>query len=84
MIVDRQEALRKRGEPEKRIKYKETKEKSFVINNKKEKLYSYYICDFCNKEILIEKGEGGTVEFKRMKLALHNKCLNGMLREFNN
>lgn len=83
MIVEKQERLIKRGEPEKHIKYKELKERSNVVHQDKEKLYTYYICDFCGKEIVIEKGEGGKVEFRKMILALHNKCLNPMLKEFN-
>lgn len=82
MIKEKQETLRRRGEPEKHIKYKENESRSNVVNSKKEKLYTYYICDCCSQEIVIEKAEGGKVEFKQMILALHNKCLNKVLKEF--
>lgn len=81
-----------------RTKYKEysnetakhltTKEKI-----KKEKLYRYYNCDYCNEEIKItskiDKQLGGVVILPRsltkrepIKLCLCNKCLNPVIAEF--
>ncbi len=56
------------------------------------KIYNYYICDFCGKEIKIkekwEESEGGIVEVptsitknKKLLLALHNRCLNNAIIE---
>lgn len=54
--------------------------------------YDYYICDYCNKEIKIEKKwenrSGGIVDIPfrvknkdRVKVALHNKCLKPLLQK---
>lgn len=54
--------------------------------------YDYYICDFCNKEIKIEKKweerSGGIVNIPfrvknkdKVTVALHNKCLKPLLQK---
>lgn len=74
-------------------KMKPSPDASHVINHKKEKLYDYYICDYCGEEIrILEKKyemTGGVTTIpntitKRgeLKLALHNKCLKPALKEF--
>lgn len=68
-------------------------EGSHLIKVKTEKLYKYYKCDYCGNEIKIEKKKqdmnGGIVILphtltKRgeLKLALCNKCLNPVLKKF--
>ena len=60
---------------------------------KKEKLYRYYTCDYCNEEIKItpkiDEQLGGIVILPRsltkrdpIKLCLCNKCLNPVIAEF--
>lgn len=62
-------------------------------NNKSEKLYDYYCCDYCNDEIKIisKKDEmtGGIVTIPRtltkkepIKLVLCNKCLKPVIAEY--
>lgn len=57
------------------------------------KEYEYYICDYCKSEIIILKKKyemtGGIAKFpagvtgkEDVELALCNKCLNPLLREF--
>lgn len=73
--------------------YKPTPDGGNVVNYKKEKLYNYYKCDYCGSEIKITKKRqdmtGGiaiiphTVTKRgEIKLALCNKCLNPVIREF--
>lgn len=60
--------------------------------SKKKIDYEYYLCNFCGKEIKIEKEidkrTGGIVkvpinDYKTLSLALHNKCLKPCLKEIN-
>ena len=80
-MIESEALLRRRPGPTKHVKYNSSG--SYVISGKT-KAYEYYICDYCGKEIRIEENKlnrtGGTVAFKGMKLALHNKCLNPMLK----
>lgn len=74
-------------------KYKYFNEKSNVVNNEKEKIYDYYLCDYCGEEIKILKKEsemdGGKIVFKNIithqgniEMVLHNKCLKPVLKLF--
>lgn len=74
-------------------KMKPTPDGGNVVNYKKEKLYKYYKCDYCGAEIIITKKRqemtGGIATIphtvtKRgeLKLALCNKCLRPLLKEF--
>lgn len=65
-------------------KYKYSEIGSNVTKSKKEKIYNYIICDYCQKEIKLEKDPtkrtGGTVEipindFRKIKLGLCTGCL---------
>lgn len=67
---------------------------SQVINYKKEKLYDYYKCDYCGAEIRILEDKrnemtGGIVKIpytvtrrSELLLAVCNKCIKPMLKEF--
>lgn len=66
-------------------KYKQ-EGKSYVCQHKKIKLYDYYKCNYCGEEIIIKENkrdqDGGEITFRGRRIALHNKCLNPMLKEF--
>lgn len=83
MIKERELQLKRRPGPNKHTKYNSSG--SYVISGKT-KAYEYYICDCCGKEIVIKENileqTGGTLEFRGMKLALHNKCLNTVIKEY--
>ena len=76
------------------VKYKEKPELGkHLINCKNEIEYRYYKCDFCEKEIIIkekkDEQDGGIIILPnsltkrgRIKIALHNKCLNPLLKQF--
>ena len=78
------------------VKYKEEqRQASHLVKYKKEKEYEYYKCDYCNGNIIINKDKtkmvGGTVKFpatltqkQDLQLVLCNKCLNPVLKEFEN
>lgn len=66
---------------------------SHLVSYKKEKEYDFYKCDFCGEEIKILKKKqemsGGTVKLSHLvtkcgdiELALHNRCLNSVLKIF--
>ena len=72
------------------VKYKYHEIGSNITNTKKEKLYSYMICDYCQAEIKIEKDvrkrTGGTVDIpissmKKIRLALCTGCLKPVLNK---
>ena len=74
-------------------KMKPIPDKCNVKKKKKEKLYKYYKCDYCGAEIVItgkkQEMTGGiatishTVTKKgELRLALCNKCLRPLLKEF--
>ena len=83
MIKERQIELKSRAKPSVHIKYISSGSK--VVNDRR-KEYEYYICDYCKEEIIIKedkiKQAGGTLKFRGMELALHNKCLNPAIKEF--
>lgn len=76
------------------VKYKPKPEGSHLVNHKVEKDYNYYKCDYCGEEIVIknkkDEQDGGIAALPdtlthrgKIEIALHNRCLNPLLREFN-
>lgn len=74
-------------------KMKPKPESSHLVNHKVEKEYDYYKCDYCGDEIRILKKSremtGGVVTIPHtvtrrgaINLALCNKCLKPLLKEF--
>lgn len=74
-------------------KMKPKPEGSHLVNHKAEKEYDYYKCDYCGDEIKILKERqemtGGVVTIPNtitrrgaINLALCNKCLKPLLKEF--
>lgn len=93
MIKERIIQYQNRKEIPKYTKISKDNNESNLINSKKEKLYNYYKCDYCNSEIRLDikhnERSGGTVEIPhtltkkgKVKLVLCNKCLNKVLKEF--
>lgn len=87
MIKEKETILKLRAAPEVYIKYKDTDGLgSHLVREKKQELYKYYKCDYCGEEIEIKANKieqtGGTLEFKGMTLALCNKCLKEVLKEY--
>ncbi len=87
--------IRSREKPEKRTKYRIINSGvAHLTKTEKKKLYDYYICDFCGNEIKIDKKwenrTGGIVtlppslthESITYKLALCNKCVKSVIKEF--
>ena len=83
MIKERELELKRRPGPAVRAKYNSSG--STVVNERK-MLYKYYVCDYCKEEIEIKENKqdqtGGTLVYRGMELALHNKCLKPVLKEF--
>lgn len=87
MIKDKETTLKTRKKLEIYTKYKAGDGiGSHLVNEKKIKLYDYYKCDYCGGEIEIKENyidqSGGIIEIKGMKLAIHNKCLKPLLKEY--
>lgn len=91
-IYKKLEVLKYRDRPQKYVKQiKDGDEQSSTVKRKVVKTYSYYICDYCGKEIKIEdkweKRTGGittlplTLDIHKTKLALHNVCFKEVLKE---
>lgn len=85
--------LTNRTEPPKYTKFEDKPEASHLVNYKPIKKYDYYICDYCKDTIKLlndkYKMTGGIVTIpkiitksKELKLALCNKCLKPVLKEF--
>lgn len=85
--------LKYREKPIKHRKIEKVGNLNNVTNRKLEKLYDYYICDYCGEEIRVElkgdKRKGGTAIFPHsltkcgeLELALHDKCLNAAIKYF--
>lgn len=87
--------IRNREKPEKRTKHKIINSgAAHLTKTEKKKLYDYYICDFCGDEIKIggkweeKTGEIVTLppslthEIVTYKLALCNKCVKSVIKEF--
>lgn len=66
-----------------------------TVNSKKTKMYNYYLCDYCGDKIRLDvkKAErsGGIAiiphsltKCGEIKLALCNKCLNKIIKQFEN
>lgn len=79
---------------EKKTKYEVVeKDASHLVGSSRKKLYDYYECDYCGDEIQIQKRfedkKGGIVIIPNsvtkkgnIRLTLCTKCLNPVLREF--
>ena len=91
-MVERYISLRDRKKIETHTKYAES-ERSYIMQRKQEKLYDYYICDYCGEEIkILDKHldmDGGIATFpmsltkrEKIKVALHNRCLRLAIAEF--
>lgn len=85
-------ALECRVKPIKLTNYKIEELGNNTVKTKKKKDYDYYICDYCKEKIIlskkIEDRTGGIVEipidsYKRLNLALCNKCLKPVLELIN-
>lgn len=74
------------------VKYKKKPDGSHLVNYKQQKDYEYYKCDYCGEEIIIkdkaDEQDGGIAILPNtitnrgnIKIALHNRCLNPLLRE---
>lgn len=92
-IRNRIDILQQRKEITKYTKEQKQNSESFVIPTKTVKLYDYYRCDYCNDEIRLDKKQhersGGIVTLPKtltkrgkLTLALCNKCLNKVIKEF--
>ena len=70
-IVD----IKYRKEPIKHTKMQHLEEKNNLVKRKTDKLYDYYICDYCGAEInsLTKCGD--------LKVALCNKCVRGVQKQ---
>lgn len=84
--------LSERTEIIKHKKFKPKPECTHLVKYKPELDYEYYICDYCGQEIRVEnKWEnktGGITELQnsitnrgKVKIAVHNKCLNPLLKK---
>lgn len=85
--------IKTRKRPQKHTKLQYLGEVSNVVNRKRQKLYDYYVCDYCGAEINVEQEEikGGIVVLPhsltkcgKLKAVLHNKCLNKAIEEIEN
>ena len=85
--------LKWRDKPVKYIKLNENKNKSTIVNSKKEKMYKYYKCDYCGDEIRLDlkqhERSGGIVYIPHsltkcgeIELALCNKCIKDVVKYF--
>lgn len=85
--------LKYRKEPTKHTEILIKDKGNNVVNSEKTKMYDYYICDYCGEKIRLDVKKtdrsGGIAiiphtltKFGELKLALHNKCLNPTLKEF--
>lgn len=84
--------IERRTKPEKKIIWTIIEQGTAVSRAKKKKDYEYYICDFCKEKIIINKkweNTGGGIlelrvnDFKKIKLALHNRCFIAARKEIN-
>lgn len=84
--------LKWRDKPVKYIKLNENKNKSTIVNSKKEKMYEYYKCDYCRDEIRLDlkpyERSGGIVNLPhsltkcgQVTVALCNKCIRKVQKE---
>lgn len=90
MIINNLQLYKSRYKPERQIKYAEGNR---LTKEKKEKLYDYYICDYCGSEIKIEdkweNKQGGLLKIPQtlskidqvFYLALCNKCVKSVVKE---
>lgn len=84
--------LKWRDKPVKYIKLNENRNRSTIVNSKKEKIYEYYKCDYCGDEIRLDlkqhERSGGIVNLPhsltkcgQVTVALCNKCISKVQKE---
>ena len=94
VIIENIDKFKNRDKIPKYIKEVREDLKSNVLKTKVIEKYRYLICDYCGKEIRLDKKEeerdGGvciipsslTKTIFTIQLALHNKCLKNVIKEF--
>ena len=83
-----------RAKIEKHEQYKENEKKSYLVKTKKEKLYDFYICDYCRMPIKFypnqkkDEREGGTAIIPNslthkgnITIVAHNRCIKPLMQE---
>lgn len=77
--------------PIKKAKYEYEEGARHLSKIRKVKLYEYYTCAYCGKEIIIGSRDGGIIDIPntltngvKMKLALHNKCIKPVINQLEN
>lgn len=84
--------IKYRKEPAKHTKMQYLEEKNNVVKRRTQKLYDYYICDYCGSEIRLDikqtERRGGIVVLPNsltkcgeLKVALCNKCVKEVLKQ---
>ena len=80
-----------RSDPMKKTKYEYEECARHLSKVGKVKLYEYYTCAYCGKEIIIGSRDGGVVDIPdtltkgtKIKLALHNKCIRPVINQLEN
>lgn len=87
-IVD----IKYRKEPVKQTKVQHLEEKNNLVKRKVDKLYEYYVCDYCGSEIRLDikqtERSGGIAilpnsltKCGELKVALCNKCVKNVLKQ---
>lgn len=84
--------IENRKKIEKEIVWTTIIEGTNVSKAKKKKEYEYYICDYCQEKIILNKkwenNSGGIIkirlnDFNWITLALHNRCFKNATKEIN-
>ena len=84
--------IKYRKEPAKHTKMQYLEEKNNVVKRRTQKLYDYYICDYCGSEIRLDikqtERRGGIAVLPNsltkcgeLKVALFNKCVKEVLKQ---
>ena len=84
--------IKYRKEPAKHTKMQYLEEKNNVVKRRTQKLYDYYICDYCGSEIRLDikqtERRGGRAVLPNsltkcgeLKVALCNKCVKEVLKQ---
>ena len=84
--------IKNRKEPIKHTKLQHVEEKNNLVKRKSDKLYDYYICDYCGAEIRLDikqtERSGGIAilpnsltKCGELKVVLCNKCVKDVLKQ---
>ncbi len=84
--------IKYRKEPIKHTKLQHVEEKNNLVKRKSDKLYDYYICDYCGAEIRLDikqKERSGGIAILpnsltkcgELKVVLCNKCVKDVLKQ---